>query len=57
VHEDAEKIEHILGADTVRKLERDLNFPEFDPHGKPIPSLESTLQMQPTIGKQEDTGY
>jgi ABC-type Mn2+/Zn2+ transport system permease subunit/Mn-dependent DtxR family transcriptional regulator len=57
VHEDAEKIEHILGADTVRKLERALNFPECDPHGKPIPSLESTLQMEQTSGKQEETGY
>lgn len=57
VHDDAEKIEHILGADTVRKLERDLDFPEFDPHGKPIPSLETTLQMEKAIGKQEGTGY
>jgi manganese/zinc/iron transport system permease protein len=57
VHEDAEKIEHILGADTVRKLERDLNFPEFDPHGKPIPSLEATLKMEQATGKQEETGY
>ena len=57
VHDDAEKIEHVLGADTVRKLERDLDFPEFDPHGKPIPSLESTLTMEQTTGKQEGTGY
>ena len=57
VHDDAEKIEHVLGADTVRKLERDLNFPQFDPHGKPIPSLEATLQMEQAAGKQEETGY
>jgi len=37
VHEDAEKIEHILGANTVKQLEKDLDFPELDPHGKPIP--------------------
>ncbi|WP_156817163.1 iron chelate uptake ABC transporter family permease subunit [Rubritalea marina] len=40
VHDDAEKIEHILGEDAVRRLERDLDFPEFDPHGMPIPSLK-----------------
>ena len=57
VHDDAEKIEHVLGADTVRKLERDLDFPEFDPHGKPIPSLEATLTMEKIQGKQEETGY
>lgn len=39
VHDDAEKIEHLLGADTIRKLEEKLNFPQFDPHGMPIPNL------------------
>lgn len=37
VHEDAEKIEHILGPGIVRQLEQHLDFPELDPHGKPIP--------------------
>jgi ABC-type Mn2+/Zn2+ transport system permease subunit/Mn-dependent DtxR family transcriptional regulator len=37
VHDDAEKIEHILGPNMVRQLEQDLDFPELDPHGKPIP--------------------
>lgn len=37
VHEDAEKIEHILGPSIVRQLEQHLDFPELDPHGKPIP--------------------
>ncbi|MFC5049458.1 iron chelate uptake ABC transporter family permease subunit [Rubritalea spongiae] len=55
VHDDAEKIEHILGADAVRRLERDLDFPEFDPHGKPIPSV--TRSMESSIGKMEETGY
>lgn len=40
VHEDAEKIEHILGESAVRALERKLNFPRKDPHGKLIPSLK-----------------
>ncbi len=57
VHDDAEKIEHILGADMVRKLERDLDFPEYDPHGSPIPSLEATMQLETVAGKQEETGY
>lgn len=39
VHEDAEEIEHVLGADTVRQLERLLSFPTEDPHGKPIPAV------------------
>lgn len=37
VHEDAEKIEHVLGEKTVRELERRLDYATQDPHGKPIP--------------------
>jgi len=44
VHDDAEKIEHVLGGDLLRQLERDLDFPEVDPHGKPIPSISQTLE-------------
>ncbi len=40
VHEDAEKIEHILGDETVRKIERILSNPRMDPHGKLIPSQD-----------------
>ena len=40
VHEDADKIEHVLGAETVRDLERRLQFAKRDPHGRLIPGLE-----------------
>ena len=40
VHEDADKIEHVLGAETVRELERRLQFAKRDPHGRLIPGLE-----------------
>jgi len=40
VHEDAEVIEHILGEETVRQLERRLNYARRDPHGKLIPGIE-----------------
>jgi len=39
VHEDAEKIEHVLGEDVVRELERRLDFARKDPHGRVIPSV------------------
>ncbi|MDP2136223.1 MAG: iron chelate uptake ABC transporter family permease subunit [Candidatus Didemnitutus sp.] len=38
VHDDAEKIEHVLGEDVVRELERRLNYADRDPHGRRIPS-------------------
>jgi len=47
VHEDAEEIEHILGEETVRKLERRLNHPRLDPHGKIIPGIEDIIRHQP----------
>ena len=40
VHEDAEKIEHVLGEETVRMLEKRLNYSRRDPHGRLIPGLE-----------------
>lgn len=40
VHEDAEVIEHILGEELVRGLERRLNYPAVDPHGRLIPGEE-----------------
>jgi ABC-type Mn2+/Zn2+ transport system permease subunit/Mn-dependent DtxR family transcriptional regulator len=39
VHDDAEVIEHVLGEETVRRLERRLNYARRDPHGKLIPGL------------------
>ena len=39
VHEDADKIEHVLGEDVVRELERRLDFARKDPHGRVIPSV------------------
>lgn len=40
VHDDAEKIEHVLGEEVVRELERQLDHARRDPHGKIIPGTE-----------------
>ena len=39
VHDDAEKIEHLLGDDVVRELERMLDDTTRDPHGRAIPGF------------------
>lgn len=44
VHEDAEKIEHVLGEDVVRQLERQLDYATRDPHGRHIPGSVEILQ-------------
>ena len=48
VHEEAEEIEHVLGEEVVRRLERTLKHPHLDPHGRPIPSLEDIWGEIPT---------
>lgn len=45
VHEDAEKIEHVLGDEAVRKIERSLSFARRDPHGKLIPSVSDMRRL------------
>ena len=49
VHEDAEKIEHVLGEDVVRELERRLNYATKDPHGKVIPAVPVTLNAPEVV--------
>ncbi|TCC95564.1 metal-dependent transcriptional regulator [Pedobacter hiemivivus] len=58
VHEVAEQLEHIQSEKLVNKLEEYLDFPEFDPHGDPIPkangdipSIDKTLLSAVTIGE------
>lgn len=40
VHDDAEKIEHILGEEMVREMEKILEETDVDPHGKEIPTVK-----------------
>ncbi len=48
VHEDAERIEHVLGEDVVRELERRLNYADTDPHGRPIPTPNAVHAAGPS---------
>jgi manganese/zinc/iron transport system permease protein len=58
VHEDAEKIEHVLGDEVVRELERRLAYATHDPHGRPIPGLADMQRgAAPPERPIELTGY
>jgi Mn-dependent DtxR family transcriptional regulator len=37
IHEDAEHYEHLLTAEMLDAVDKELGFPESDPHGSPIP--------------------
>jgi DtxR family Mn-dependent transcriptional regulator len=47
VHEEAERLEHHSSDELINRLDEMLNFPEFDPHGDPIPSREGKMPVQP----------
>jgi manganese/zinc/iron transport system permease protein len=57
VHEDAEKIEHVLGEDVVRQLERRLEYATTDPHGRPIPGMADMRRGGPPERRDETIGY
>ena len=43
VHEVAEQLEHIKSQKLINKLEEFLDYPEFDPHGDPIPKANGKM--------------
>ena len=50
VHDVAEQLEHVHSEELILRLEKYLGFPEYDPHGDPIPSANGELnQPQRTI--------
>lgn len=46
VHEEAHHLEHSGSDELINKMEEMLNFPEFDPHGDPIPSKKGFVPKQ-----------
>lgn len=47
VHEVAEQLEHIKSPKLINSLEKFLGYPEYDPHGDPIPSKEGEIKVRP----------
>lgn len=47
IHEIAEQLEHIKHDELADRLDKYLGFPEYDPHGDPIP--KSTGEMPTTV--------
>ena len=43
VHPIAEQLEHVYDSDLADRLDEFLNFPQFDPHGDPIPDRNGKL--------------
>jgi DtxR family Mn-dependent transcriptional regulator len=44
VHDIAEELEHIKSESLINKLDSFLGFPDFDPHGDPIPNANGEIK-------------
>src|SRR5438045_5069595 len=42
VHDEAERLEHVISEELEAKIDRALGYPTPDPHGDPIPSADLT---------------
>ena len=49
VHEVAEQLEHIHSTKLIARLDEYLGFPQFDPHGDPIPNSLGELPLSSTL--------
>ena len=45
VHEQADILEHVISEKLEERIAAALNYPEFDPHGDPIPALDGTMAV------------
>jgi DtxR family Mn-dependent transcriptional regulator len=43
VHDEAEQLEHAISDRLADRIDAHLGFPEFDPHGDPIPGPDGTM--------------
>lgn len=47
VHEEADRLEHVISEELEEAMARALGYPTVDPHGDPIPSPEGVLEDVP----------
>jgi DtxR family Mn-dependent transcriptional regulator len=45
VHDEAEKLEHVISEQFEAQIEKALGYPTRDPHGAPIPSRDGQLEI------------
>lgn len=55
VHNDAEVLEHVVSDKLVERIYEFLGFPQFDPHGSPIPGRDGSIAPQRGIRLDEMT--
>lgn len=48
VHEIAEQLEHVRNDELTEKLDEFLGYPQYDPHGDPIPDKSGSIRQRAT---------
>ncbi len=54
VHDEAERLEHSTSDFVINKIDEFLGFPDFDPHGSPIPDKFGVLPVMPEVTPLSD---
>lgn len=49
VHEEAEKLEHVISEKVLERLDEHLGHPSVDPHGDPIPGPKGEVASTPRV--------
>ncbi|MFA6083364.1 metal-dependent transcriptional regulator [Mucilaginibacter sp.] len=59
IHDIAEDLEHIKDASLADRLDKFLGFPEYDPHGDPIPKANGKMakRYSTTLADLKTSGY
>ena len=52
IHEEAERLEHILSNSLVDEVDKSLGYPDTDPHGSPIPKSAAITLMKAAKDKK-----
>lgn len=55
VHDEAERLEHHTSDFLLNRIDKFLNYPEFDPHGDPIPDKNGEMPELPECISLKDT--
>jgi DtxR family Mn-dependent transcriptional regulator len=53
VHKEAEVLEHHISDRVTDSIDRHLDFPEFDPHGEPIPDRDGNIRNRTQLSLSE----
>ena len=54
VHDEAERLEHVISEDFEDRVDAALGHPEYDPHGSPIPRKDGSIPEQRGAAAQSD---